>query len=265
MNTFEFLDQQNEAISKFVQTATVDGGGLKRFLREWGAHPDYETDYIDRVIDSLVELNIEYYLTLDQEARADHLKSLVKAVEIAFRMKRWEGDLLRKDYWQGYPLFFAGLSDMIGDLEVIRRHAAKLTPIFTPRVVLVEGPSEAEFIEVLQIATGLLDLRFEVFVMEGSGALGNLGPYVAEKRRTGTKLYISFDADGNESAAKQRAAKLQKTLSPDGIFLFTRDFESSFPPDLIAPALNRYDLRLNRPQSWSGSEVEELLQDLVKQ
>jgi hypothetical protein len=74
-------------------------------------------------------------------------------------------------------------------------------------------------------------------------------------------LYISFDADGNKTAAKQKAAKLEKTLSPNGIFFFERDFESSFPPDLIAQALNRYDVRLSRPQSWSSSQVEELLRD----
>ena len=267
MNTFEFRDQQNEAISKFIQVETVSGDILKRFLREWGAHPDYEVDYIDRVIESLVDLNLEFYLTLTPEARADHLKALVKTVEIAFRMKRWEWDLLRKEYWQGYPLFFAGLSGMIDDLETIQRHAANLTPIFTPRVILVEGQSEAEFIEVLQVATGLIDLRFQVFVMNGSGALGNLGPYAAEKRRTGTKLYISFDADGNQTGAKQKAAKFEKTYSPSGIFFFERDFESSFPPDLIAEALNRYDMRLSRPQSWTTSQVEELLrvsQSLVK-
>ena len=261
MNTFEFRDRQNQAISKLIQAETVSGDGLKQFLREWGAHPDYETDYIDRVVESLVDLNLEYYQTLSPEARADHLQVLVKAVEIAFQMKRWESNLLGKDYWQGYPLFFAGLSGVIEDLEAIRRHASALTPIFTSRVVLVEGDSEASFIDTLQRATGLIDLRFEVFVLNGSGALQSLGPYSVEKRRSGMKLYLCFDADGNMKAAKQRAAKLETTLSPSGIFLFERDFESSFPPDLIAEALNHYDRRLRRPQSWSSSQVEELLQD----
>ena len=97
--------------------------------------------------------------------------------------------------------------------------------------------------------------------MGGSGALGSLSAFAAEKRRTGAKIYISFDADGNAAGAEQRAAKLNRTLSPDGVFVFERDFESSFPPDVLAEALGLYGVRvLNRPVPWSTDQVEALLQ-----
>lgn len=259
MNTFEFAYEQNVAIKRFAEAETVTSCELSRFLRKWGGHPDYEVEYIDRVIDSLVDLNVQYSVGLASTERFDHLKALVKAVEVAFRMKRWEWDLQRKTFWRGYPLFFAGLSGMIEDLEAIRFHAAKLTPIFTPRVVLVEGESEKEFIEALQRAIGLADLRFETFTLGGSGALGSLAPYATEKRRTGTRLYICYDGDGNGAAAKQKREKLNRTLSPDGIFIFARDFESAFPADVMSDALNLYESRvLERAGLWSAPQIEEL-------
>ena len=85
-----------------------------------------------------------------------------------------------------------------------------ITPGISGWMLKKLGLSEAEFIEVLQIATGLMDLRFEVFALDGSGALGNLGPYAVEKRRTGTKLYISFDRTGTRAPLNKEPRSSRK-------------------------------------------------------
>ena len=87
----------DEEISRFVKSSEISDSDLAGFLTDWAAHPDYYTEFTQRVISNLSALNIKLLNSLDEQKRFHLVKALCITVQVAFSMKQWEDMLGRED------------------------------------------------------------------------------------------------------------------------------------------------------------------------
>lgn len=240
------LDEElelNEAIAELIKKPKISQEELAAFLHRWAAHPDHYTEFTARVVTNLSALNTNLLSELGLVKRFHLVKALCLAVEIAFSMKQWEYMLGRKDgawYWNNYGLFFSTLHCLIPSLNSLQKHISEIGVGFAGRIVCLEGPSEHSFLELLHLGSRLMHFDHQYFVYGGKGALQNLVYYVKDKNDKGVRVDLAYDGDSNFS---DQIEKLQQQVTISKVFRFDRDFEASFPHEVLAAACTEY---LNR-------------------
>jgi hypothetical protein len=255
----EELDLHN-AIDEFIRSPQISVDELFDFLLEWAAHPDSFTDYTTRVIKNLSALNQQLLNELTPDKRFHLVKALCVGVKIALSLKQWEYMLGREDgawYWNNLGLFFSSLHSLIPVLNTLQKHVSEIDQGFTGRIIYLEGPSEYSFLELLHFVTRLLYFDNYYFVYGGKGAQQNLVYHIRDKNDKGVRVDFSYDGDSNFST---QVMKLQNQVNISRIFRFERDFESAFPPEMLASALTAYLKRFKDVSSVvSTDEVKVLL------
>lgn len=232
-----------EATAEFVQSQSISADGLREFLVEWAGHPDHYVDFTKQVATNLATLNVALLNELSVDKRLHLVKALILTVKIAFDMKVWEYMLGRKDaawYWDKHGLFFSSLHSLIPQLNDLQKHISELEHAysFTGRLVYLEGDSERAFLERLHLETRTIQLDNQYFVYGGTGALReNLRFHIRDKNEKGVRVDLAYDGDSNFG---NQIVKLQRQVKIHRVFRFDRDFESAFPPEMLARAIAAY-------------------------
>jgi hypothetical protein len=234
--------EENELIEEFFQLGIYTEDDLAKFLIDNLVHPGLYADFGRQVVKNLVSITYQYFSQLEeQQQRAHFLKILIKLTWVGFSMKRWVFNLSREDAPQTYakaPLFFSFMSKLTDPLESIRRELAAIdSGLISERLLLVEGASEATFIETIQLSSDLLNFDFDVYSFNGKGNIGNLVHLIREKNRQGIRVDLSYDLDGKSSDFE---SKLTTQCKVESSFAFTRDFENAFPASILGEAVNHY-------------------------
>lgn len=252
----------DDEIWKFIRQPEISDSQLATFLTNLAAHPDYYTDFTQRVISNLSSLNVKLLNKLDGRKRFHLVKSLCITVRLAFSMKQWEYMLGRKDgawYWENHGLFFSSLHGLIPPLNELQSQIAAIGEGFTARIICIEGESERAFLEVLHLATRFINFDNQYFVYGGKGAHQNLVLFIRDKNEKGFRVDLAYDGDSNLS---DQMPKLRRQVTINSVFRFDRDFESAFPPGLLAQALTAYLKEFkDKSQNYSTEEVSEMLKD----
>lgn len=261
---FKLKAEEDELISEFFQLGIYEKEEIAEFLIKNLIHPGLYADFGRQVIRNLVAITYDYFSKLeDHDQRAHFLRVLIALTGVAFSMKRWVFNLSREDAAQVYanaPLFFSFLPNLTDPLESIRRELAEIDRgLLTKRLILVEGSSEASFIETIQFSSDLLNFDFDVYSFDGKRNITNLVHLIREKNRQGVRVDLSYDLDGEPDNFKEKLAAQCKVES---WFAFSRDFENAFPARILSEAVNRYLRRFTKSDAQVTLEqVEVLLRD----
>lgn len=231
--------EENRAIREFIKQNRNTSQDLFDFFKQQILIADEE---VHRVARNVINIVLPYYLSLSKTKKVHLLKALAKLFEIAEFFSFWEYQLFRKDaslYYKDMPTYFSRVTHVIGALEVMRNAMALVDKKKSDeKVVLVEGESEANFIETLAERASF---DFPVYNYQGKGNVQNLDHYVKEKNRQGVKVLLTYDKDNRSESFLQRFKK--KKCKIEAAFGFRKDFESSFPPHFLKRALEIYTER----------------------
>jgi len=194
-----------------------------------------------RVVGNVVQITYGYYFSLPRDKRASFLKCLANAFKVALAMKAWETRVTAVDATKqlsGKPLFFAFLTEMIQPLESIQKGLQEIdAELPIRRVLLVEGESEANFVQTIQMNSTVMNFDFSIYVYHGKGEINNLVHYIGELNRQGVRVDLSYDSDRQTASFLE---KLGRSCAIQSQFGFKSDFEGSFPPDVLLAALLEY-------------------------
>jgi len=261
---FKLKAEEDELVDEFFQLGIYEKDEIAEFLIKNLVHAGLYADYGRQVVQNLVDITYEYFTSLEeQHQRAHFLRVLIKLTWIAFSLKRWAFNLSRKDAAKEYanaPLFFAYLTNLTDPLESIRRELAEVDRgLLIKRLILVEGSSEASFLETIQLSSDLLNFDFDVYSFGGKGNITNLVHLIKEKNRQGIRVDLSYDLDGKSDDFQRKLAAQCKV---ETWFAFTRDFESAFPSRILSEAANRYLNRFTKSDAQvTPEQMEVLLRD----
>jgi hypothetical protein len=239
------LEQEHRVIS-FVDSGKTEQSDLFRFLQEYAIHPDYYIDFTEQVAKNVIAVSHEYFLRLDREKRIHFLLSVCKLLDFALSIKLWEFQLGSKDtpkQWANFPLYFGMVVQAVEPLQSLRRELGYLEPVFTRKLVCLEGETESMFIRTLQLGTRSSWLDFSTYTYAGKGEVMHLVHLINDNSLKGTRVNLSYDSDGKSEAFLN---KLKQYCHLDRVFGFKRDFEASFPPEILANAIKAYDDRYSK-------------------
>ena len=217
----------------------------------------------------------EKLLTYDAEERQHFLDGLFYYVRFISDAEISIGGYTDRDQleWWG-PEFarriFAIIARLRVDLDQFAAEFATLEDFAAGSLwVLVEGKSEKEFLK------RLVELRFILHIggVESYGGKGNAKLnklYITSLRRRGYTVVLQGDRHGGK---RDRLAPFvsARLVEPGMAFLFSTDFEGSFPPRVLCAGLlhagYRVDARwlygvMSRPQS---TPVVGIIEDKLKQ
>lgn len=204
-------------------------------------HPDLETEFTHKVAKNIIEVSYDYYLKLSTKKKFHFLRALGKLFDVVLSMKIWEFQLSRDDaawYWKGVPTYFLTLSHLIEPLEIMRNEIGLVDKKrLYSKIVCVEGETEFNFIKRLYLTTRVSNFDFSVYNYQGKGEIKNLVHFVKEKKRQGIRVFVSYDNDRQSNSFNK---KLKTKCEVDKFFIFKKDFESSFPPQVLKDALEVY-------------------------
>jgi hypothetical protein len=236
--------QEQAALKDFVEREDGTPEALESFLLSHYATPHPQAEYLTRVVNNMVAITRDYYFSLPKQKRLSFLKCITNVFKVVFAMKIWELRFSAFDAVKqqaSKPLFFASLAELIGPLEAIQKGLQEIdAELPLRRVVLVEGETEEAFIRAVQLRSTVLNFDFAVHVYGGKGTLENLVHYITEKNRQGIRVDLCVDYDG-QSQSKSFVEKLsQQSCAIQSVFGFRRDFEASFPPELLHAGLQEY-------------------------
>lgn len=239
--------QLDRHIEDFLRTGNETEASLFNFFEEHVLHPDHEVEFTHCVAKNIIKIVHPLYTSLPRKKRFHLLKAIAKLFDVCLAMKAWEFQLSRDDaawFWNGYPLFFSSLASLTYPLEVMRHEIGQVGKgRISHRILLVEGPSEENFVRALQLLTRFGSLDFPIFAYRGKDQIQNLIHFIREKNRQGVLVYLTFDKDRQSDAFLRR---ITRSCKVEKRFGFKRDFESSFDPAMIADASNIYIRRYTK-------------------
>ncbi len=234
----KFKIERNGVIKKFVEEEKQNKNALYNFI-EWNfIHPDVGVDFSNKVLDNFIEISSDYYLKLSNKKKIHFLKAVSCFFDIVLSMKCYEFHLTRNpQYWKDYPFYFKMPLSMLDRIKEMNKELSLVAINQThSKVVLVEGDSEIAFLEVLQQHSA--NFSFDIYSYDGKGALQNLVHYIKSKNKEGTKSVVIYDLDGSGKALNIKKLKEKCRIYKD--FAFPKDFESSFPPNILHSAIDKY-------------------------
>jgi hypothetical protein len=253
--------EEDGLIDGFVLSDSTTKEDLLAFLRTSFLHPKLYRAFGTIVSTHLVEITYPFYASLPKDKKRHFLRALVTLLQLAVSMKLWEVRLSSDDSgrrWASAPLFFASLVRLTEPLERIRRELASIDQGFIlERILLVEGESEAAFVETIQMSTELTNFDFTVYPYGGKGQVKNLIQYIREKNRQGLRVHLVYDRDRQSDTFLE---KLHSQCLIEKSFGFERDFEGSFPPHILNKAIQEYVRRYAKaPLEGDTLPIDELL------
>src|SRR6185437_4875609 len=171
--------EENELVDEFFQLGIYEREEIVAFLIKNLVHTGLYADFGRQVVGNLVTVTYDYFSKLEEHHQRTHfLRVLIRLTLVAFSLKRGVFNLSREDAAIEYanaPLFFSFLPNLTDSLESIRRELTEVDrELVSKRLVLVEGASEASFIETIQLSSELLNFDFDVYSFEGKGNITNL-------------------------------------------------------------------------------------------
>jgi len=260
MNYWEL--EQDRVIKNFLKNnKNPSKEDLFNLFYENFLHPDLEIEFTHKVARNVIEISYDYYLKLSFKKKFHFLRALGKLFDVALSMKIWEFQLSRQDaswYWKGVPTYFLALSYLIEPLEILRREIGIVDKNrLYSKIVCVEGETENNFIKTLYLTTKASNFDFSTYNYRGKGEIKNLIHFIKEKNRQGIRVFISYDSD-RQSASFGRSIK--KKCKIEKIFCFKKDFEGSFPPEILKYALEDYIKRFTKLKiKLNTSDINNLL------
>jgi hypothetical protein len=250
------LELEHQA-TEFVKAGRLSAGDLFQFFQEHAIHPDYYVDFTERVARNVINLSESYFRELDANKQVHFLIAVSKLLDFALAMKIWEAELGSNETvarWKDIPLFFVMVFQAIESLQSMRREIAYLEPLYTNKVICLEGETESMFIRTLQLSSRATWLDFSTYTYRGKGEIMHLVHLLKDNKNKGARIYLVYDTDGKANAFLKR---LTQECELDAIFGFKRDFEGSFPPDILCSAIQEYALKYTRKSLMiSPEEVE---------
>ena len=254
---------EREALQGFAEKGADTAGALESFFQEHYSTPQPHVEYMAQVVGNMVQITSGYYFSLPRDKRASFLKCLANVFKVALAMKAWETRLTAVDATKqlsGKPLFFASLAEMIQPLESIQKGLQEIdAKLPLRRVLLVEGASESNFIQTIQMNSTVMNFDFSVYVYSGKGEANNLVHYIRELNRQGVRVDLSYDSDRQAASFLE---KLDRSCTIQSRFGFKSDFEGSFPAGILFAALLEYLRRYQQATIvLTQSDVESLLAD----
>ncbi len=206
-----------------------------------------ETEFTHKVARNVIEISYDYYLKLSPKKKFHFLRALGKLFDVVLSMKIWEFQLSRDDaswYWKGVPTYFLTLSHLIEPLEVLRYEIGTVDKNrLYSKIVCVEGESESNFIKTLYLTTRISNFDFSTYNYQGKGEIKNLIHFIKEKNRQGVRVFIAYDTDRQSTSFNK---KIKKRCKIEKFFYFKKDFESSFPPEILKYAIEDYIKRFTK-------------------
>jgi len=100
---------ERETLQGFAENGADTAEALRSFFQEHYSTPQPHIEYMDRVVDNMVQITSGYYFSLPRDKRASFLKCLANVFKVALAMKAWETRLTAVDATKqlsGKPLFF---------------------------------------------------------------------------------------------------------------------------------------------------------------
>ena len=232
---------EQAALQDFADHGDETAEALEKFFLEHYATPHPHVEYMNQVVNNLVQITSGYYLSLPKDKRASFLKCLANVFKVGFAMKVWNERLTAVDATKQQsrkPLFFASLAELIQPLESIQKGLQEIdADLPIRRVLLVEGESEAAFVQTIQMNSTVMNFDFSVYVYGGKGEVNNLVHYIRELNRQGVRADLSFDSDRQTTSFLE---KLERSCTIQSRFGFKSDFEGSFPSNILLAALTEY-------------------------
>lgn len=234
--------EQDKAIEAFLKRGKHSRADLRDFFRNHFLLTGVEVEFMSRVINNVIDVSHGYYLSLSKPKRYHFLKALGKLFHVALVIKEWEHSLSMDNadrFWREMPTYFMNLVRLTEPLEAMRREISLVDKRRVhDKVVLLEGEAEFNFINVMQELTTIANLDFPTHNYQGKGNIQNLAHYIREKNRQGIKVLLTYDEDGHHESFLRKLTTQKCRLEDD--FGFTKDFENSFPPQILKLALEDY-------------------------
>jgi len=144
------------------------------------------------------------------------------------------------DYLGDYaPRLFGSMTNLRDHLNSLGSLFQYLPDFYHQRAILfVEGWSEKAFIDRLKESHMLwfLDTIVEVYGGSGNRRLKRIEMLLKKYCELGYKIFIQGDADGNSLDIFRSMAE-RDLISDDNTFVFTHDFESAVPCDILFKSL----------------------------
>ncbi|HOI59885.1 MAG TPA: hypothetical protein PKU93_01015 [Candidatus Pacearchaeota archaeon] len=256
----KFKIERDGIIKKFVEEEKQNKNALRSFI-EWNfIHPDIEVDFSNKVLDNFIEISSDYYLSLKKDKKIHFLKAISCFFDIALSIKLYEFEFTRDpQYWKDYPFYFKLPLSLIDNIKEMNKELS-LVDIneVQSKVILVEGDSEIAFLEILQQHSA--NFSFDIYSYGGKGALQNLVHYVKSKSKEGIKSVVIYDLDGSGKTLNVKKLKERCDVYKD--FAFSKDFEDSFPPNILYSAIKKYINKYNIEKDIHISE--EVVNSLMK-
>jgi len=147
----------------------------------------------------------------------------------------------QEDYGEYSPLLYGQMKHLRDNINALTSLLKDISPFRTSQPILfVEGYAEKEFLNELKKShcSWFLYLNSEVYEGSGNKALKRIKMLLDKYKEQGYQIYIQGDADGNNTDIFQKLIKAG-LISRENTFVFTHDFESSIPLEVLYVAIKK--------------------------